>query len=254
MTIFSSLYGSWLDQELHTDQTELFTTAKRKQAVNKGAKEFARLTECLQRRATVTLTGGTAEYDLNSTAVIPGGDFLMFSKEDVEFRYTNASAQLTILAGDDLPRRDVHWLNRYRAGWQTSTVASSVMQLPETHYVRADGPALFLGFTPVPSTGSSASIAAVIPYLADCPTMSSATDEPYTFNSSVRIDLRPYHQAAVHYAAYLLEKLRPDEQASQRQLQFFMGYVSRYLQNLRVKGGRAVMTAKNYFNQRAARV
>lgn len=251
MTQFSSLYTARLDRELGTDDsTVLFTTTRRKQAINEGVAEFARLTECCQRRATATLTGGTGEYDLNATAVIPGGDFASFSKEDVEFRYTDASSNLTILSGDTLPRRDVHWLNRYEPGWRNDTTASSVQQLPRHYYVRADGPALFLGFTPIPCTGSSASAAAIIPYIATPALLTSDTSEPFTFNSSVRTDLRPYHQGLVHYAAHSLEKLRRDDQASDRQLQKFLGYVSRYLQDLRVKGGRAVMLGRNYFSRR----
>jgi hypothetical protein len=253
VTIFSSLYGERLHRELGTDDTAiLFTTARRKQAINEAVAEFAQLTECAQRRATVALTGGTAEYDLNSTVVIPGGDFFAFSKEDVEVTYTDASSNVTRLSGDRLVRRDVHWLNRYEPDWRSATVASSVQQLPRYYYLRADGPALFLGFTPVPSTGSSASMTASVPYLAIPAALTSGTDEPFTFNSSVRADLRPYHQGLVHYAAAQLEKLRRDDQASDRQLQKFLGYVSRYLANLRVKGGRAIMQGRSYFRRRDA--
>ena len=37
----------------------------------------------------------------------------------------------------------------------------------------------------------------------------------------------PFH-GFVHYAAHQLEKLRRDEQASDRQLQKFLGYVQQY--------------------------
>ena len=42
---------------------------------------------------------------------------------------------------------------------------------------------------------------------------------PFTFNSSVRTDLNTYHQGLVHYAAHQMEKLRKDDQASDRQRQ-----------------------------------
>jgi len=248
--IFSSLYGAKLDREVGTDDTVLFTTARRKQAINDGQAEFARLTECCQRRVTVTMTGGTSEYDLNSTTILSGGDFNSFSKEDVYVTYTDASSAVTILQGDQLPRRDIHWLNRYRQGWQLSTTASTTMQLPDLYYVRPDGPALFLGFTPQPSTGSSAAMTFTLPYLADPAPMTADTNEPFTFNSSIRTDLRNMHYALVHYAASQLEKYRRDDQASDRQLQKFMGYVTRYLQNQRVKGGRAIQTARSYFGRR----
>lgn len=248
MTLFSSLYGGRLDRELHSDdRTVLFTTARRQAAINEAQDEFAELTECLSRRVFIPLTGGTAEYNLNSTTIIPDGDFQRLNMEQLEFRYTDAAGAVTILAGDDLPRRDIPWLNRYRVGWQASTVASSVAQFPECYYLRADGGALYLGFTPVPSTGSSASAAVVLPYLARPALLTSDSQEPFVTNSTTRTDLRTYHQALVHYAASQLEKFRADDQASDRQSQKFLGYVARFLQNSRVKGGRSVTFVKNYF-------
>ncbi len=251
MVQFSSLFGTRLDRELGTDDsTVLFTSARRKAAVNEGAVEFANLTGCLTRWATFTGTGGTSEYDLNSTTIIAGGDFGGFAKEPVEFRYVDASSNVIELSGDSLPRRDIPWLHQYRPSWRLSTVASSVMQLPELYYERLDGSARFLGFTPVPSTGSSASFTVRVPYLADAPVMTSDTNEPFTFNSSVRLDLSGYHQGLVHYAAHQLEKLRRDDQASDRQLQKFLGYVSRAIQDMRVRGPRAIRQARNYFSRR----
>jgi hypothetical protein len=245
---FSSLYTARLDEELGTDDAAiLFTTARRKAAVNMGVREFAEQTECFLRESTVTLTGGTAEYDLNSSLVIPGEDFVRLAVQQVEFRYIDASSNVTVLTGDDLPRRDIDWLNRYQAGWQTSTVASSVAQMPEFYYERFAAGGRFLGFTPTPSTGSSASATAIVPYVARPPVLTSDTSEPYQVGALVRRDLRDYHQAAVHYAAHQLEKLRRDDQASDRQLQKFLGYVTRWLQSHRVKNGTAITMARNYF-------
>lgn len=250
--LFSSLYGARLDEELGTDDTAvLFTTARRKAAINKGVQEFSELTECFQRESTVTLTGGTGEYDLNSSLVITGEDFVRFSKQQVEFRYLDASSNETVLAGEDLPRRDIPWLNRYAQGWQTSTVASSVAQMPEFYYERLAGGARYLGFTPVPSTGSSASMRAIVPYVARPAVMTSDTNEPYQVGALVRRDLRDYHQASVHYAAHQLNKLRRDYEESQRQLQLFLGYVTRWFQKDRVKGGNSVSMARNYFKTRS---
>ena len=252
MAVFSSLYGSWLDHELATDDsTILFTTARRKAAINKGQDEFARLTKCLPRRSSVTLTGGTAEYDLHSTTVIPSGDFMEWAPFGVEFRYTDASSNVTVLAGDDdLPRRDVKWLHTYEPGWQISTVASSIQQQPTCWYERIDGPARFLGFYPVPSTGSSAVMEAFVTYQARPTAMTSDTNEPFTVNSSVRTDLRVYHQALVYYAAHQLEKLRADSQKSAQHLQMFLGYVTQYLQAMRVKSGQTLTMARSYFAPR----
>jgi len=248
MTQFSSLYTGRLDRELGTDDsTELFTTARRKAAVNEGIQEFAKLTDCYQRRSTVSITGGTAEYDLNTTSVIAGGDFARFSKEPVEFHYTDSNGDVTILAGDDLVRRDVEWLDRYEPGWANDTTASSVQQLPVAYYERFDNGARYLGFYPKPCTGSSASAVARVPYVAQPATLTSDTSEPF----ANRIDLRPYHQGLVHYAAYQVEKLRRDDAASDRQLQRFMGYVQQYLQDLRKRGGQGLSYATAYFRRRS---
>jgi hypothetical protein len=254
MTQFSTLYGGRLDRELGAaDSTQLFTTARRKSAINEAQEEFARLTNCLERRSSVTVTGGTAEYNLNAAAVIPGGDFLEFAPRGVVFQYTDASSNVQVLAGDDLPRRDPLWLDRYEPGWQVSTVASSIMQLPTLWYERVDGGNRYLGFYPVPCTGSSASAKAYVTYQARPTPMTSDTNEPFIVNSSHRPDLRPYHQALVHYAAHQLEKLRRDDQASDRQLQRFLGYVSQYLQAMRRKGGQGLTFARSYFGFRAER-
>lgn len=251
MTQFSSLYGAYLDEELGTDDsTQLFTTARRKSAINKGVREFARLTDCLQRTTTLVIVGGTAEYDLNSTTTIPDGDWRGWSKEQVQVRYVDASSNLTVIGGkDDLPRREIEWLNDFAPGWQDSTVASSVMQLPSVYYERTDGARRLLGFWPVPSTGSSATMTAVIPYLAHPAPLTSDTQEPFAVSGGYRYDLRPFHQALVHYAAHQLEKLRKDDQASLNQFQKFMGYVTQYLQDTRVKNGQGLGFIRRYFGR-----
>ena len=250
MPTFSSLYGNRLDRELGSaDSTQLFTTARRKSAINEAQEEFARLTNCLERRSSITITGWTGDYDLNATSVISGQDFYEFAPRGVVFRYTDASSQIQELSGDDLIRRDPLWLDRYEPGWNVSTWASTTVmqQLPSVWYERLDGGARYLGFWPVPSSGSSASMEAFVTYQARPAAMTSDTNEPFMVNSSVRFDLRPYHQALVHYAAHQLEKLRRDDQASANQLQKFLGYVQQYLQAMRRKGGTSLTFARSYF-------
>ena len=249
MTLFSSLYGGLLDIELGSeDSTELFTTARRKAAVNRGVQEFAKLTECWQRSSTIAVAGGTAEYDLNSTTVIPAGDFVGFSKEQVRFTVVDAQGNRQTLSGDAFPRRDIDWLNRFLPGWQDSSVSSG-SQVPSVHYVREHDGHAYLGFAPMPSTGSSETMTAVVPYVAKPPIITSDTDEPYTISGQTRGDLRPFHQAVVHFAAHVLEKLRKDTQASQEQFQQFMGYVERYRAERRRKGGNMLTYARRYFQR-----
>jgi hypothetical protein len=76
--------------------------------------------------------------------------------------------------------------------------------------------------------------------------MTSTGDVPFTVNSTTRFDLTLYHKAFPHYAAYKLLPLIGDDQGSQNQLQKFMGYVTRYLQESRPKGGSIVQLGRNY--------
>lgn len=246
MTQFSSLYGTRLDRELGTDDsTNLFTTARRKSAINEGLEQFAEMTECWQKTSSVTIQSGVAEYDLGT--VIAAGDFIRFSKEQVQFRYSDTGGNTQVFAGDDLIRRDVDWLNRYRPSWQVSTLASSNVQLPDVFYQRINGGQTLLGFSNTPCLGSSNQTAdALVPYVAKPAPLTSDTSEPY----SGRSDLKPWHQSAVHYGAYVLEKLRRDMQASQAQFQLFMLWVQRYQASVRVKNGTALTMGRNYFRTR----
>ncbi len=266
MTQFSSLYGERLSRELGTDDsTVLFTSARRKAAINEGALAWADITECLERTSTITITGGTQEYVVTVDPSSIVGDFLRYSKQQVEFHYTDASSNETILVGDDFPRRDPAWLNRYEPGWRSSTTASTTMQLPSFYYDRMDGGQRLIGFAPKPCTGSSASAYAYVPYIAAPPPMTSDTQEPFQVVASTnvstnftpvagvqRTDLRPYHQALVHYAASELEKFRKDIEASDRQLKAFYNYVQRYWQTMRQKNGQSLTFGRNYFKRGSA--
>jgi hypothetical protein len=253
MTQFSTLFTRFLDQELGTDDsTVLFTTARRKSVINDGQKEFADLTECLVRESTIAVTGGTAEYDLNSTATIPNGDFSRVTVQGPTFVYADASSNVTYLAGDDFPRRDIVWLDRYEPGWRESSVTSSVQQMPRYWYLRPDGARLWFGMVPTPCTGSSATAKVLVPYVLYPDPLTSDTQHPFAVTSAqnARLDLRAYHKALAHYGAHDLEKLRRDDMASDRQLQKFMGYVSRYLQAMRRKGGLTLTYARSYFKRK----
>lgn len=249
---FSSLYGARLDEELGTDDNSvLFTTARRKYAINKGQSEFAELTECFQGSVHLPIISGNVEYDLN----LAGGNlFVRFAKRPPEFSLTDTGGFITFLTGDDFQFRDPSWLNRYFKGWQGLTLASSAasVQLPQFYYDRHDAGQHLFGMVPKPyvTVGSSASV--LIFYVARPLTLTADTDEPYFVSPNNRTDLRDYHQALVHYGAHQLEKLRRDDQASDRQLQKFIGYVQRYLQNTRTKGGTALTMARNYFKTRTA--
>jgi hypothetical protein len=240
---YELLTGAWLDQELRSaDSTVLFTTARRNQAVNDGAAEFADLTECLLRVSTVACASTASEYNLLSSAVLGSTDFTRLAARGPEFHLLSSGGQLTQLSGDDFPRRDIEWLNKYEPGWRTSTTT----QMPTGYYVdESDGRYLF-GLNHRPDIGSSETGVLLVPYVARPELMTSTGDVPFTVGSNVRTDLMPFHMAIVHYAAHNLEKLRGDEQASDRQFAKFMAYVEKYTQKVRKKGANFVTQARNY--------
>lgn len=247
---FFLLYTSQLDQELGTDDsTRLFLTAKRWRALNQAQLQWCDLTECAIKQSTVSCSNGIGEYNLLSTVNVPGGDFLRLAKQGIEFHrvssHGGSSAITTYIAGDHmLPRREVPWLNEYEPGWRDSTGAD-----PTAYYERMDGGERLLGLVPPPSVGSSEIGKVILPYVAKPSSMGSDTDIPFTFGSTVRTDLEPYHQALVHYAASELEKLRLNTEASQAQLQMFLGYVERYHASMKPKGLQTVRMARNYFTE-----
>ena len=244
MASFSHLYSSGLDRELGTnDSTRLFTDARRKTAINEGLLAFVDLTECSLRQSTVTCSNGIAAYNLISTVNVPSGDYLRLAKQGPEYHLSDSNDNVTYIAGESLfPRREIPWLNEYTPGWRSTTVGT-----PTSYHERMDGGQRLFEVVPPPDIGSSDVGKVLLPYLAKPNTLTSDTDVPFTFGSTVRTDLEPYHLALPHYGAYVLEKLRLDEEASQRQLQQFLGYVTRYAQLMEPKGPRTVRAAKSYF-------
>ncbi len=255
MTQWSTLVGDRLSIELGSeDSTALYTSARRAQACQEGEREFARLTECLIRQTTITCSNGVGEYDLLSTVNIPDKDFAHIAGQQPEYALISSNStavgSTTHVAGRDFPRVDIETLNRDEPGWRSSTGAAT----PQSWYLRRDGGRLLLGVYPPTAIGSSQSGSLIVPYVATPTqtTISTATTlEPFTFSttagSSVRSDLRPYHQALVHYGASVLLKARRDMEASDMQLQKFLGYVTAYLQEHRPRGGRRASMARSYF-------
>lgn len=251
---FGHLWSSALDQELGTDDsTRLFTDARRQRAINQAQLQFCDLTECAIRQSTVTCSNGVREYNLLSTVNVPTGDFLRLSKQGLEFHLISsggsAANSTRFTAGEDLPRREIPWLNQYEPGWRASTGGT-----PDAYYERMDGGRRLLGFKTPPAIGSSETGIVLLPYVAKPSSMTNSTDLPFTFTNTTAVattrdDLEPYHQALVHFAASDLEKLRMNQAASQGQLQVAMGYVTRFLQFLQPKGGQSVRFIRNYFGE-----
>lgn len=244
---FVDLYEDALHVELGTNDTQvLFTAARRKHAINEGMRQFADLTECLTRQSTITCTQASQEFDLNSTTVIADGDFLKMSAQGPVFQLSDSNGIEQSLAGDEFPQRDIPYLDAAQSGWRSTETG-----YPTGWYLRADGGSLNFGLDrPLGlSTSSTQTAKIILPYQANPSSMTSDSHVPYVFNGRARADLVPYSQAIVHYAAHDLEKLRKDQEASDRQLQKFLGYVQRYVGATRPRGSRSVRTAVSYFSR-----
>lgn len=246
MPIFESLWRTRLDVELNSVSTVLFTAARRKEAVNDAQLEFADLTECLIRQSSVTCSCNVTEYGLLSSGVLGGStDFIRLAKQGVEFIRTNSNGGVQQAAGDDFPERPINWRNRYDGNWRESTTP---VEIPSGYYLREDGGQKYIGLNEPPDVGSSETAEILVPYVTHPAPMSSSSAEPFTVNSVVRTDLRVYHQALPHFAAYRLLPLQGKVQEAQAQLQVFLSYVTRHAQAQRPKGGQTVMFARNYFD------
>ena len=248
MGVFSELYGNALDVQLNSaDRTQLFTTARRKHEINEAEREFVRQTECLTNQSTIALStavvaGSSGVHEVNLSSTLSA--FLWLSEQPVEVRYSDSNSLITWYSRDELPRRDIPYLDRYDAGWRTASPSA-----PGKYYLRQDGGSVYLGLTPPPlfsTATSSESWDVIVNYVAWPSSMTN--DSAVAFSSQAH--LRPWHQALVHFAAARLEKLRGDDEASDRQAGMFAGYVADYLRRQRPKGGSQVTFDRQYRRER----
>jgi hypothetical protein len=242
--IFEDLYKTRLTTELNnSDTVVLYTGTRRREAINDGVREFAALTKCYVQRSTIAVSCNTAEYVLST---IDG--FAQISAEGYpEYRHTDSNGVITIVTEPDFKRRDELWSNRYSLGWRQSTTP---VTMPTAYYIRKDGGRLILGLRERPDVGSSETADLVVPNVARPPAMTSTGEIPFTdASSNTRHDLTDYHPAFAHYAAYKLLPLIGDTQTANEQLQKFLGYVARYKDDQRPKGGTHVTMARSYYSE-----
>lgn len=247
--IFEDLYKDELSLRLNNSDTSvLFTSTRRQRAINDAIEEFADLTECLIRTSTIACSCSVTEYALISTSLQGSTDYVRLAKQGVEYLHTTSNGVVTQLSGQDFPRRDLDWRGSYDPNWRSSTTP---VIAPTGYYLRDDGGQVYIGLNQPPRVGSSETATLVVPYvvrptpIASSVAGSTAT-EPFTMGAATRTDLRIYHKALPHYAAYKLLPLVGDEQGAQAALQQFLGYVARYTQNARPKGGQHVTLARSY--------
>jgi hypothetical protein len=246
--IFSDLYGTELDRELGSaDRTQLFTTARRKAAINAAQLEWNDRTECYTRQTTVALVDETQEYDLEATIT----DFHRISKQGVSIRITPATGSVRYVEGDDLEVTTLERLTHEEPGWRSAPAST-----PTHVYPQRNGGVISLGFHPAPNITVGDTWVALVPYVAIAPDLSADADEPFTVSASANPikSLRPYHRALVHFGAADLEKYRKDTERGAVQLQLFESYVERYKADMKPKGGQRVRFVHNYRGARAPRI
>jgi hypothetical protein len=244
---FSDLYDNALHVELGSNDTAvLFTTVRRKHAINEGYRQFAALTECFVRQETINCTQAVQEFNLNSTTVIADGDYIRPATQGPVFQISDSNGLRQTLSGDLFPQVSVPYLDYGSQDWRSTGVG-----YPTGWYLRSDGGQRFLGVDrPVGLSTSSTETARILwPYIAKPSSMTQDNEVPFAADGLSRSDLYEYRQAFVHYAAHDLEKLRKDKDASDYQLKKFQGYVQRYLDVQRPKGNRVVRAAVSYFSR-----
>lgn len=242
MATFSALYDDALHTELGTNDTSvLFTSARRKHAINEGYRQFADLTECFTIQSSITVSTGVQEIELSTLA-----GFARVASQGPVFIVSDSNGEQQTLSGDTFPQRDVPFLDAAQNGWR-----STVTGYPTGWYIRDDGAHKYFGLDRLfdVSSGSTYTAKLILPWVKVPSSMTSDTAVPFSdSNGLVRQDLLPYHVALAHFGAHDLEKLRKDPEASDRQLQKFQGYISRFFGQSRPKGSRSVRTAVSYFS------
>jgi hypothetical protein len=239
---FLELYGEELTEALSSSDTSLiFTTARRKSAINRGQRWFAEQTSCLVRTASITLVDSTDEYDLETE--IADEDFLWLVPQGVRVKIVSGSTT-TFYAGKDFTRRTLAWLDANSPGWRTAADGR-----PCEWYERTEGGERFWGMTPAPDISGGDTWTALLPYAVKPEPMVADADEPFTVDGDALAILIPWHDALVHYAASKLELLRKDIERSQ----YFMGLAQQRVLDYRDKnrpvGGRQVTFKEHPYNR-----
>lgn len=236
---FLQLYGEKLSIELaSSDTTILFTTARRKAAVNEAQDAFARMTGCTKRYGSIAVVDGTAEYDLETIT-----DYIRLAGAP-SIKIVGTSDTRYIQGPDDFPRRDVEELDRTDPSWRAASDGT-----PSAWYIKEDGGATYFGLNPAPDVTVGDTWTIIVPYVADPADMSLDAAVPFTFSSNSLLRLVPYHQALAHYAAGLLEPLRKNYTGVTRQMQIYSGYVAQYLQQQREDGRDQLIDIRDYFGE-----
>lgn len=228
MATFLALYGTEQDRLLGTeDRVERFTTARRKAAVNQAIRWFNEQTGCFVKRASISVTDGVAEYNIEGTNAITAGDYLRPSKTSASLRrYDGSGSDVTDYAfveGPDLAYKSEEQLNQERPNWRAESAA-----VPDCWTLRTDGANQYLVLVPAPDVPSAETWVLYWPYVAQPADLTDDAHEPYQVSSNQRTSLRAYHDGIALYAAGLLEDFRKNYEMSAVRKKEAAAYVLKY--------------------------
>lgn len=234
---FVTLYGTELDRELGSaDRTSLFTTARRKAAINAAQLEFVKRTECLSLETTVPLVDDTQEVDIEASVT----DFGWIAKQGISIQITSGTTTRYI-EGDDLTVTSIERLNTEQPGWRAVSAGT-----PTHVFIRRNGGTLNLGLHPKPSITAGDTWDAIVPYVLVPDDLVNDADVPFTVAANPILSLRPWHRALSYYGAFDLEKFRKDTGRSASALQLFEAEIEKYTAVNKPKGERRVRFVRDY--------
>ena len=212
---FADLYGEALHHELGSyDTTQLFTTVRRKAAVNRAQKEFARLGKIsLSKEVVIPVVAGTRDYNLDTAS---GSRFVAFGRSPLRLRQIVTANPLATTV-TSLVVRSTAYMDEVLPGWRdpaSSGFPSNIVHDP------SDG-VNTLRFTPFPGIPASETWELVVPIAANAADMVLDSEVPF----DGRPDVEPFHWALAHFAAAILERLRKDPEAEKNQVTKFGAYL-----------------------------
>jgi len=239
---FAELYGEALHHELGSaDVTELFTTVRRKAAINRAQREFARLTQCFVVELVQPITLGVARYDLDA---LSSNLFVNFMARPL--RLVRTTTATGAIMESRLTRHDEAWLDAERGGWR-DTPGSGVS---DVWAFNVDGGTNSILLNPLPAVSAPETWALHVPVLLNPPDLAADSDVPFSWEGNPQMAIEPFHWALAHFAASLLERLRKDTQAVEGQLSLFGAYVQDFKTQRRPRGGdQRVRQARDYLRR-----
>lgn len=237
---FSELYATALDAQLGTDQTQLFTTAKRKQAIRDGERAFIRETGCTKRYGSISIVDGTGEYDVEATLTtfvkLAGHPSVRIAESGGTTRYIEGIENFPQTSKDQL-------------SWQEPSWRATDAGTPVTWYLERDGGSLYFGLHPAPDVAVGDTWTLLLPYVGRPDTLTNDSDVPFSFSANAMTSLEDYHQALVHYAAAQLEPLRKNYDAVTYQMKLFASFVNRYKIEQGASQPPHIQLERNYFKR-----